>query len=240
MRKQTILIADKDSCFREQLRKEIERLQYPAVFWECCNGLEAVKYINALQPDVAFINVSLPGIGGFDVLDMVSHHPIAILLSDCTTDAVRAFEYEAVGYLLKPISSTQLQRTIQRLNDLSKNLDNTSMSPHNDYPSRIFVEKGNCLTKIDVTKITHLKADKDYTWIYTHDGAAYLSTHGIGHLTQKMDPKRFMRIHRSYIVNLDYVQKLYKDISKIFVTLPNDIEINVGKNYMPVIKSMMF
>ncbi|MBD1424596.1 LytR/AlgR family response regulator transcription factor [Sphingobacterium arenae] len=240
MRKQTLLIVDRDCLFRRQLIDEVKQNQYPAIFWEASNGLEALRYIDALQPDVMFISVRLPGINGFEVLDRTEHLPAVVLTSECTTDAAKAFEYDAVDYLLKPFTTKRLQMSLQKLwcknNDITDPLQDKAAL----YPRRILVEKGNRLTCIPVSEITHLKADKDYTWIFTLHNESFLSTQGIGQLMQKLDPQQFLRIHRSYIVNLDHLKELYKDIHKTFITLPNNVELNVSRNYLPAIKELMY
>jgi Response regulator of the LytR/AlgR family len=242
MRKSTLLIADKDGDFREELQRLIRQQGYPAVFWTCCNGLEALKYINALQPDLVLMNVELPGKSGFEVLDAAIETPAAILLADSPAYAAKAFEYHAVDYLLKPFTAERLELALGRsaLRSSSMAAIRHLHTPNNGFTTRILVEKGKRLTSIPIDKITHFKADKDYTWIHTINGESYLSTNGIGQLERKLNPVHFIRIHRSYIVNIDYIQELYRDISRLFVALPNAIEINVGRNYMPAIKELMF
>src|SRR5690606_32774597 len=186
---QTVLIADKDSAFRRELRQKIESMDYPAVFLECNNGPEAVRHINAFQPGIVFINVSLPGMGAFDVLEKISHDPMSVVFSDCARDALRAFEYGVMGYLLKPISSESLKRTLIRIGS-SESTSYDSLHQGARYHGRIFVEKGNSLKKIDVREITHLKAERDYTLINTVNNTSYLSNYGIGHLSRKLDPYR--------------------------------------------------
>jgi len=242
MAKLIVLIASNDGSSTWKIRDVIEPYPYSVVFWECSNGLEALKYINALQPDLAVMDVLLPGKSGFEVIESAEHTPAVILMADSAEHAAKAFEYGAIDYLLKPLSAERAALAFRRF-EQSKVVTPEMQATHNrqaTYPTRILVEKGNRLTSIPVDKITHLKADKDYTWIHLLNGESYLSTNGIGQLERKLDNRRFIRIHRSYIVNIDHIQELYRDISKLFVALPNDIEINVGRNYMPTIKELMF
>ncbi|RQP13667.1 MAG: DNA-binding response regulator [Parapedobacter sp.] len=241
MRKQLVLIVDYDDCARQKLRELIHQQAHPVVHWECSNGREAIRYINALQPDLVFMNVALPGKGGFEVLDVVEHLPAVIFVSDTPAYAAKAFDYHAIDYLIKPLDSRRLLAAWHRFEQQGASLSpRVPPSPQGGYPSRILVEKGKRMTSIPTSKITHLKADKDYTWIHMLNGESYLSTNGIGQLERKLNPRRFIRIHRSYIINIDNVQELYRDINKLFVALPNNIEINVGRNYLPVIKELMF
>ncbi|MEZ0450785.1 LytTR family DNA-binding domain-containing protein [Sphingobacterium thalpophilum] len=108
------------------------------------------------------------------------------------------------------------------------------------YPGRIFLEKGGRLIKVNVPEITYLRADRDYTWIYTTDSSAYLSNHGIGVLSQRLDPDKFMRVHRSYMVNLEHVQELYRDVRRFYLLVSGEIEIGVGKQYVPMVRELIF
>ena len=240
MKKQTLLIVDRDYLFRKQLIEELKQQQYPAVFWEAGNGLEAVRYINALQPDIVFLGVRLPGISGFEVLDRTEHVPAVVLTSECSSHAVKAFEYDAVDYLLKPLNSKRLRSSLQKLDNQRRAGANTFRDSPAAYPRRMLLEKGNRMTSIPIAEITYLKADKDYTLVHTVHQDVFLSSYGIGQVMHKLDPQQFLRVHRSYIVNVDHIQEMYKDVQKVFLTLPNQIELTVSRNYFPAIKELMF
>lgn len=107
------------------------------------------------------------------------------------------------------------------------------------YPARILVESGKRLKCLDVAAIVYLKAEGDYTVIYTQEGS-YLSSYGIGAIENKLDPRLFMRIHRSFIVNINCIKELYRDITRMFLVLDNGIEINVGRHYVHAIRRMIF
>ncbi|WP_293942301.1 LytR/AlgR family response regulator transcription factor [Sphingobacterium sp. UBA7249] len=239
MVKQSVLIADRDVSFRQELRKMIVSLDYPAIFHETCNGLETVRFIDCLQPSVVFINASLPGLAGFDVLKKINHDPISVIISDNPEDAVRAIDHGASGYLHRPICTENLKRTLVRIGS-SEVTRPISLGNGNGYPGSIFLEKGGRLKKVNVSEITYLQADRDYTWIYTADDNAYLSNHGIGVLSQKLDPDKFLRVHRSYMVNLEHVNELYKDIRRLYLLVTGEIEIGVGKQYVSRVRELIF
>src|SRR5690606_15886864 len=132
-----------------------------ANFWEASNGLEALRYIDALQPDVVFISVRLPGINGFEVLDRTEHSPAVILTSECTTDAAKAFEYDAVDYLLKPFTTKRLQMSLQKIWCKNGHLTDNLQDKATLYPRRILVEKVKRMICSPASKISRLKADKD-------------------------------------------------------------------------------
>ncbi len=239
MVKQSVLIADRDSSFRQELRKKIMSLDYPAIFHEICNGPEAIRYIDCLQPSVVFINASLPGLAGFDVLERINHDPISVVISDNPEDAIRAIDHGATGYLHRPVCTENLKRTLIRIgtSELARPVSSVQAT---GYPGRIFLEKGGRLIKVNVPEITYLRADRDYTWIYTTDNSAYLSNHGIGVLSQKLDPDKFRRVHRSYMVNMEHVQELYRDVRRFYLLVTGEVEIGVGKQYVPMIRELIF
>jgi len=242
MGKETVLIVDSDSSARQWLRESITCEPNPFVVWECCNSWEAERYINSLQPDLVFMDVKLPGKNGFEVLESVQHQPCVVFLSMCVQHAAKAFEYQAIDYLLKPFTVERLKLALRRFEHWNESFlkKHNPADTHTNYPDRILVERGRRLVSVPTNKITHLKADRDYTWIHMLNGESYLSSTGIGQLERKLNPRSFMRIHRSYIVNIDHIQELYRDISKLFVALPNAIEINVGRNYLPAVKELIF
>lgn len=240
MKNKIVLIADKDEPTRQILRDYLLRQPYSFLLKECGNGPEAIRLVNTLEPDLVVMEVSLPGKNGFEVLDMLDYVPTVILMSATPEHAAKAFDYRAVDYLMKPLAPVRIQCAFQRLMNLKRPPGTDVTGQAGGYPSRIFVEKGARLVAIPVDKITYLKADGDYTWIHTVNKEAYLCTVGIGQLVHKFDPQNFIRVHRSYIVNVEYIRELYRDISKLFVSLPNDVEISVGRSYLPAIKELMF
>lgn len=238
MKNKIVLIADRDEPTRKLLRDYLLRQSCSFLLKECGNGPETVRLINSLEPDLVIMEVALPGKNGFEVLDRLDYVPPVILMSATAEHAAKAFDYRAVDYLVKPIAPMRLQCAFQRLMNLKRLTDTDGQT--GAYPSRIFVEKGAKLVGVPVGEITYLKADGDYTWIHSVNKEAYLCTIGIGQLVNKFDPQSFIRVHRSYIVNVGYIRELYRDISKLFVSLPNDVEISVGRNYLPAIKELMF
>jgi DNA-binding LytR/AlgR family response regulator len=239
MVKQTVLIADKDGSFRQDLRKKILGLEYPAIFHETCNGPEAIRYIDGLQPAVVFINASLPGLPGFEVLKRIQHVPMAVVISDNPEDALKAIDVGAAGYLMKPICPENLKRTLIRIST-SEMMQAGPLGKMVSYPNRIFLEKEGKLKNVRVSDIIYLRAHRDYTWIYTREKTAYLSNHGIGLLRQRLNPDTFLRVHRSYIVNLDYVQELCKDVRRFYLLMEGQVEIGIGKQYVPIIRNLIF
>lgn len=243
MKKISVLIADADPEQRQRTSKLIRC--FPSFFLagECANGIEALKDINALEPQLLFIDVDLPGKNGWNVLENVSHLPALIFIARNGTHALKAFEHNALDYMLKPIRKERLQQALEKYlkwHDIKMENGNLLTSLNKtELPNRILVENGRRLDSISLNKVTYFKADRDYTWIYTEDNGAYLSSLGISSIERRLDKSRFIRIHRSFIINVEHIMTLHRDITRLFVTLPNKVEINVGRNYIPSIKQLI-
>lgn len=113
------------------------------------------------------------------------------------------------------------------------------LTPPPVYLQRVLIDNGKKFVNICVNTIIYLKADRDYTWIHTTDNRSFLSNNGISQIEKKLDPSLFIRIHRSYIVNIAHVKELYRDYTRVVVPLPNNVEVAVGRHYLPVVKQLI-
>ena len=239
MKKRSVLIVDPDESHRRQIGKWLKTSSSFYLLGHCSNAPEAIRSVNALEPDLLIMEVDIPGGGAFHILAEVSHLPEVIFTTQNQSQALKAFEHHAIDYLLKPLDCDRLLASLEKY--LRLNRDTVARSPKTDpLPNRILVENGRRHESISFDDITHFKAEKDYTWIHTVSNRAYLSSHGIGNIERKLDSKRFIRIHRSFIVNTEHITGCYRDISKLFVSLSNRTEIHVGRSYLPSIKKLIF
>jgi two-component system LytT family response regulator len=241
MSRKSVLVIDDEDHGRVLVKQYLAPYADFFVAGECTNGIEAVKFINMLEPDLIFLDIQMPGASGFEVLQKIDHVPDVIFTTAFDKYALKAFELNAVDYLLKPYTKERFDQTMARLKTKPAFLPQLAMSTFskpNSYPERIMVEHKKRFKNISVSDIMHLKADGDYTEICTTQ-TTYLSSLGISVIAQKFDPAKFVRIHRSVIVNLSYVKELYRDIGKTFLVLDNGLEFTVGRSYLPVIKSLI-
>ncbi|WP_028297714.1 LytR/AlgR family response regulator transcription factor [Olivibacter sitiensis] len=244
MSRKSILIVDDEENARQLIKEYLKEQKDFFIAGECHNGIEAIKYINMLEPDVVFLDIQMPGANGFEVLQRIDHVPQIVFTTAYDNFAVKAFEMNAVDYLLKPYTKERFGNALEKMKIQSPSkslqfLANSLMNCSGIYPSRILVEEGRRLKNINVGDVIYIKADRDYTELHT-DSKYYLSSFGIGAIVSKLDPKDFLRVHRSYIVNINHVKELYRDISKMFLVMNNGTEINVGRNFMQEVKRLMF
>lgn len=245
MKRQTLLLIDPCDLFRQQVKDRLSSYPQFYLLGECRNGLEAERMINMQEPDIVIIAVELAGMNGFQVLDEVNELPACVITSKNPVHAMQAFEYNALDYVRTPNSDQRLNVMLDKcVRSLNSQLIQPEGAIHplvsGPYPKRILIACGKRLKSIAVETITHLEADREYTWIYTIEKEKYLSSHGIGLIESRLDPAVFMRIHRSYIININHIKELYKDITKTFIAMSNDFELNVGRSYVPKIKRLLF
>lgn len=242
MAKQTAIITDDEQAARLLIRQYLESYSDIEIVAECANGPEAVAAIDGLEPSLLFLDIQMPGMNGFQVLQTVRHIPKVIFTTAYDSFAIKAFEHNAVDYLLKPYTKERFDISVSRvLNARDMNPLRTlaeALPAAGAYPERILVEKGHRLVNLQVADILYLKADKDYTKIHT-EGYAYLSMHGISQMEQKLNPQSFIRVHRSFIVNINHIKELYKD-ARLYMIMADGTEVSIGRNYLPNIKKLIF
>ncbi|HEY1165626.1 MAG TPA: LytTR family DNA-binding domain-containing protein [Chitinophaga sp.] len=240
----TVLIIDDEEASRRLIRQYLQAHPEMEILGECENGIEAVRAINEMQPDLVFLDVQMPGLNGFEVLQEIAHIPMIIFTTAFDRFAIKAFEMNAVDYLLKPYTRQRFDLSIERIKQRTDQHALYALAANiplqqGNYPPRIFVETPGRLKSLDVQEIQYLKAEKDYTRIHIA-GHSYLGSQGISILEKRLDPQRFLRVHRSYIVNIYHVKEVYRDISKTFLVMNDGTEIVVGRSYLESLKKLIY
>ena len=201
---------------------------------ECCDGFEGLKAITLHKPDLIFLDIQMPKISGFEMLELVEDKPAVIFTTAFDEYAIKAFEVNAVDYLLKPIDKNRFDAAIKKLpSRLSKTenteavLDAAALSPAQN--NRVVVKKDGVIKIIPTGDINYLEADDDYVKLSTADGAFYKNK-TMAYFEQTLDSSQFIRIHRSYIINLAQVTKIeLKEKDSYVVLLKSDIWLPVSK-----------
>jgi two-component system, LytTR family, response regulator len=214
------------------------------VVQECSNGPEAVAAIDALEPDLIFLDIQMPGLSGFQVLQKIVHVPQIIFSTAFDKYALKAFDNNAVDYLLKPYTKQRFNQAVNKvLQQVVKNLESVkNLSDHlhegyTAYPEKVLVESGSRMISLAVNEIFLIEADGDYTRLHTVQ-KFYISNYGISILEQKLNPGVFIRIHRSAIVNINTIKEVYRDANGYYVVLQNGTTQKVGRSYTEVIKKL--
>jgi two-component system, LytTR family, response regulator len=239
-----VLLIDDEKDARILLRQYLQAYPGYEIIDECVNGLDAVGKINSEKPDLIFLDIQMPGISGFQVVQQLVHVPQVIFTTAYDKYALRAFDNNAIDYLLKPYTAERFDKAMSKLasqdNQSLSRIQYTSHEPNtNNYPVRMLVESGNKLANIDVLDIYYLEAERDYTKIVTAE-KTYLSNYGIGSLQLRLNPQLFLRVHRSYIVNIHHIQEVYKDGYSIQLVMKNSVSLNVSRSYVEEFKRLIF
>jgi two-component system LytT family response regulator len=220
-RKLTAVIVDDEELARALLREyasaDVEILA------ECANGFEAVKVIAEKKPDLVFLDVQMPKLDGFEVLELIGREVAVIFVTAFDQYAMRAFDEHAVDYLLKPFSLERFQKALERAHQrlgekrpgekpagpappAPADLARAARPPH-EYLQRIVVKDGARVHIIPVERLDYAEAQDDYVSLHSQ-GKSYLKEQTISSLESALDPQRFVRIHRSVLVNLERVDKI--------------------------------
>jgi len=197
------VIVDDEELARAYLREMLQSHPEIELVAECANGFDAVKAVNDLSPDLLFLDVQMPKLDGFEVLELIDADPAVIFVTAYDRYAMRAFDAQAVDYLLKPFSAERFDRALQR----AQGRTGKKRPPAPRQVDRIVVRDGAKIHVIPLDKLDYAEAQDDYVALHS-EGKSYLKQQPIGALEATLDAARFVRIHRSAIVNLERVTRI--------------------------------
>jgi two-component system LytT family response regulator len=221
------LIADDEPLACRRLRQLLAADSDIEVVEECRNGDEVVSALKAKSIDLVFLDIQMPGNTGFEVIEAVGvmHMPLTVFVTAYNTYAVQAFEVHALDYLIKPISPERLQAAVAHVRKriaansaLTVQAQLTSLLEHASaahpktpaYPERLLVPNGSEDTFVTINDIEWIEAGDDYAYIHV-GSKTFMLRETIRQLAASLDPKRFVRIHRSAIVNVNHVRKILRE-----------------------------
>ena len=244
-KKITTLLVDDEDLARLVLRELVQTHPELTVVAECANGFEAVKAVAEHKPDLIFLDVQMPKLSGFDVLELIGTETAVIFVTAYDQYAMRAFEVHAVDYLLKPIGRDRFEAALERAKSrLNEKLPAppelaAAARPPKQFLERIVVRDGTRVTLIPVGKLDYAEAQDDYVALAS-EGKKHLKQQTIASLEACLDPDRFVRVHRSYIVNFERVVRIepYAKDSRIAI-LADNTRLPVSKSGYARLKSLL-
>lgn len=207
-----VVIIDDEPLARSIVKEYLSRYPEMEVVQECGDGFEGVKAITSLQPDLIFLDIQMPKINGFEMLELVDNPPGVIFTTAFDEYAMQAFEENAVDYLLKPFSQERFEKAVDKWKDRQPNNDviRPLMEEHVKQPeesTRVVVKSGNAIKILPLQEILYIEAYDDYVKIHTKDGF-HLKKKTMNFFEKAFDPKQFVRVHRSYIISLSQLTKI--------------------------------
>ena len=221
------VIVDDEELARQVLREFLTAHPEIEIAAECANGFEAVKSVTELKPDLVFLDVQMPKLDGFEVLELIGTSAAVVFVTAHDNYAIRAFEVHAVDYLLKPFGCDRFEAALTRAKERLSSASSAAISPTAQparpapspsdlaaaarppaqYLDRIPVRDGTKVFIIPIAKLDYAEAQDDYIALCS-EGKKHLKQQTISSLESALDPSRFLRIHRSYIVNLERVARI--------------------------------
>lgn len=209
-----VIIIDDEPLARTIVREYLQSYPQLEVAQECNDGFEGVKAIQQYQPDLIFLDIQMPKINGFEMLELVDQPPAVIFTTAFDEYAIKAFEAHAIDYLLKPFDQERFDKAIAKWMDQKNGnkekathdlLETASLSPSQS--QRVVVKNGSKIKIIPAHDIFYLEAADDYVKIHTQEGY-FLKNKTMNHFEQVLDKSLFVRGHRSYIVNVQQITRI--------------------------------
>jgi two-component system, LytTR family, response regulator len=239
------ILIDDEPLSREILKSYLTRFPQIIIADECNDGFEGVKAIQHHQPDLIFLDIQMPKINGFEMLELVNPMPAVIFITAFDEFALKAFEANAIDYLLKPVSEDRFAKAVQKfLDKTSQPVTTTSslldtMSQSATQNNRIVVKTGSKVKIIPVHDIHYLEADDDFVKIVTTEGS-YLKNKTMSFFEQSLDAQQFVRVHRSYILHISQITKIepYQKETHLAI-LRNGQQIPISKTGYTKLKAIL-
>jgi two-component system, LytTR family, response regulator len=209
-----VIIIDDEPLARSIVKEYLQKHPDLELAQECNDGFEGVKAIQQHLPDLVFLDIQMPKINGFEMLELIEEPPAVIFTTAFDDYAIKAFEAHAIDYLLKPFDQERFDRAIGKWQEQKQTttrestrdlLETASLSPSQN--QRIVIKDGSKIKIIPVQDVFYLEAADDYVKIHTKEGY-FLKNKTMAHFEQTLDPQLFVRSHRSYIVNVQQITRI--------------------------------
>lgn len=235
--KLTAIIIDDERLARRELRSLLTEFAEILIVGEAENLTEAVNLIQINKPDVVFLDIQLQNENGFDLLEKVEKDFKLIFVTAFDEFAIRAFEINALDYLLKPVNPQRLAKTLERLIETDEKSESSFRKL--EYEDRLFIELGERSKFLKICSIKCICADGDYTHVFTDDGKKHLVTKPLKEWEDRLPEKYFVRIHRSTIVNLEFIEKVETWFSRSYQIYLREMKepLTVSRRYASQLKA---
>ncbi len=250
MNKYSALIVDDEPHAREDLIEILSTFDFIEILGECKNGLEAIEIINNEQPDIVFLDIEMPEVDGFQVVENIETDtfPYIIFVTAFSEYAIKAFEAEAIDYIHKPYNEERIAKTLERIQrleeknnkssqELKENIQSVIQKVNRDkYQDRFIVKESGKYFLVPKDDIYWFEADGNYLRIVT-ENKKYFVRHTLSGMEEYLDPELFYRVSRSTIVNIDWVNQIQDHYyGNFIIEMKNGKELKMTKNYKRVLE----
>ena len=236
----TVVIADDEELARRGIRARLARAAGWKVAAECSDGPGTVETLLATRPDVVFLDVQMPGLDGFEVLERVplAQRPVVVFLTAHDEHALRAFDEEALDYLLKPVDDERFAAALKRV---ARRVEERRLGVAASPPQavRIAARDRGRVVLVDAEKLDWIEADGDHVRLHTRDGQ-YLVRETLASMQERLPASMFVRIHRSTIVNASRVREVIPHVNREAVVVLNDgTRLKLSRGYRENVKELI-
>jgi two-component system LytT family response regulator len=229
-----VLVVDDEPLARRGLRAHLAKRADVAVVGECASGGAAVEAIRALAPELVLLDVQMPGVDGFGVIDAVGPEamPVVVFVTAFDAHALRAFEAQALDYVLKPIDPARLARAVDRaVRRVAERRSAGGPAEPSAAPDRFLVRRGGRVVVVPVDDVDWIEADGDYARLHV-GRERHLVRETMARLEATLDPRRFVRIHRSVIANVTRIAELRPHANREYVVVLRDgTRLKLSRSY---------
>ena len=244
----TAIIVDDEKLAREITKNYLAEFSEIEVLAECGNGFDAIKKINELKPDIVFLDIQMPKISGFEMLELLDQPPIVIFTTAYDQYAIKAFEVSAVDYLLKPFSAERFNEAVKKAftylqdrfeyDSAIKNIVDENEKKI-EFLERVVIKDGSKISIVPVETIKWIEAQDDYVMINS-DLGRFLKQKTMKYFENHLDENAFIRIHRSYIINVDFIQHLEQTGKESYqIIMKNGKQFPVSKTGLNKLKNTL-
>lgn len=242
------IIVDDEEPARDIIRNYLKDQGEVEIIAECADGFSGVKSINEMKPDVVFLDIQMPKLTGFEMLELIDETPLIIFITAYDQYAIKAFEMNATDYLLKPFTKARFEQALKkamqnvREDQQAKSPVKKLLSAMEDRPDilqRIAVKSGQKIHVIAADDILYIGAEGDYVMVYTKDNR-FLKEKTMKYMESHLDPSQFVRIHRSTILNVNFIARVeIYDKESYSVLLKNNISLKASISGYKLLKQLL-
>lgn len=208
------IIIDDEKLARDIVKKYASKFDSLNIIEECGNGFDGIKAINSLQPDLIFLDIQMPKLNGFEMLELIEEKPKIIFTTAFDQYALKAFDVNAIDYLLKPFSEERFSEAVNKVLTEQKNLSEdkveklkSQIDDDVEFLDRVIVKQNQKINILPIEKVTYFEAQDDYVMVHTNEGK-FLKQKTMKYFEDHLNPKDFIRIHRSSIVSISQVKEI--------------------------------
>lgn len=236
-----VILVDDEPAGLKLIQEYIADFPELVLLAEANNGVDAVREINRFKPDLVFLDIQMPGMTGFEVLTHLEEIPRIIFSTAYDQYALNAFEVHAVDYLLKPYTRDRFAQAVAKLsqgNAREASLTDSLLMGKTDYPERVLVQRREKMVTIAVADIDWIEAYGDYSKLHVGK-EQFVSSYGISTLEERMNPRHFVRVHRSSIINLQAVGEVVKYGKTYDIRMRSGQRVRVSRGYTDRIRDLI-